>query len=84
MAGGECSLCPQKGRGALGKVDADFDQHTQKALGSCPMSGNGGIKEQGFQGTVKCCQPSLPNFPRFASLYWVVFLDLDKMYCYFK
>lgn len=63
-AGAECSLCPQKGRGAPGKVEADFNQDKQKALGSCPMSGGGGIKEQGLQGTVKRPQPPLTNFPR--------------------
>lgn len=63
VAGGECSQCPQKGRGALGKVETDFNQDKQKDLGSCPMSGKRGIKEQGFQWTVKCRQPPLPNFP---------------------
>lgn len=62
-AGAECSLCPQKGRGALGKVEADFNQDKQKALGSCPVSGRGGIKEQGFQCPVKCRQSPLTNFP---------------------
>lgn len=62
-AGAECSLCPQKGRGALGKVEADFNQDKQKALGSCPMSRKGRIKKTGFQCTVKCRQPPLANFP---------------------
>lgn len=62
-AGAECSLCPQKGRGVPEKVETDFNQDKQKALGSCPTSGRGGIKEQGFQCTVKCRQPPLTNPP---------------------